>query len=158
DDLGLRPLALLGTLLFAPPPPDVPLVLPERGLAARVTRVEPGACTEVRLTFLGGGARVRLERAGLREALPFADPAAEEHAFAPRAPLAYQGLVFELEPWGAWQDARFELEYQPRHEAVSRLQERLSVRETALNSGVIEVDLADSDPRRAARTVNALVT
>ena len=155
EDPDVRPLALLRRAVFEPPPPAEPLVLPPRGLRARVTAAEPDAPEEIALEFLGAG-RVRLARAGLLQTLRLAARDVEEHAFTPRAPLAYQGLVLELGPWGAFEGERFVLQHLPPHEAMRRLQERLSVRETALNSGVIEVALEDTDPRRAARTVNAL--
>lgn len=155
DDEGLQPLALLRRKLFAPPPLEVPLVLPERGLFARVTHGTADAPTRIRLEFLDSS-RVRLSRAGTLAELHLDARDAEELAFTPRAPLAYQGLALELEPWGEYAGASFVLEHRPRHEALRALQENLDVSETALNSGVIEVELEDSDPRRAARTVNAL--
>lgn len=155
DDEDLRPLALLRRKLFAPPPLEVPLVLPERGLFARVTKSAADSPTRLRLEFLDA-ARVRLSRAGVLAELHLAVRNVEELGFTPRAPLAYQGLVLELEPWGDCAGASFVLEHRSRHEALRHLQESLSVRESALNSGVIEVELEDSDPRRAARTVNAL--
>ena len=155
DDLDLRPLALLRRALFAPPPPSEPLVLPPRGLNARATPRDGAAPALVRLAFVGGG-RVRIARAGWLAALHLVARAEEERDFTPRTPFDYQGLTLELEPWGEFEGATFELEAVPRHEALRRLQDQLSVRETALNSGVIEVAVTDSDPRRAARTVNAL--
>lgn len=157
EDEGLAPLALLRRRFLEPRTPDVPLVLPPRGLLARARMQTAEAPARVRLEFLGAG-RVRLARAGLLPALRLGARDVEEHAFTPRTPLVYQGLALELEPWGDFEGARFVLEALPRHEALRRFQERLAVRETALNSGVIEVALADSDPRRAARTVNALCT
>ncbi len=155
EDEGLRPLALLRRGLFGSSDPTLPLVLPARGLLARARIDDPAAPTRVRLEFLGGG-RVRLTRAGLLARLHLAGRTLEEHAFTARTPLVYQGLTLELEPWGEFEGASFVLEVRPRHEALRRLQERLAVREVSLNSGVIEVALLDSDPRRAARTVNAL--
>jgi len=155
DDEGLQPLSLLRRRLFAPPPLDEPLVLPERGLYARVLTSGADAPTRIRLEFLDGS-RVRLARAGRLAELHLGARDAEERAFTPREPLAYQGLELELEPWGAYAGASFVLERLGRHDALRRLQENLAVRETALNSGVIEVELEDTDPRRAARSVNAL--
>ncbi len=43
-----------------------------------------------------------------------------------------------------------------REEAIARVMERTRVRETERNSGVIELTIDDSDPRRAAETANAL--
>jgi len=155
DDQGLQPLALVWRKLFAPPPLEEPLVLPERGLLARVTKSAADAPTRIRLEF-PDASRVLLARAGTLAELHLSARDVEERVFAPRAPLAYQGLELELEPWGAYAGASFVLEHLPRHQALRRLQDNLSVRETALNSGVIEVELEDSDPRRAARSVNAL--
>jgi succinoglycan biosynthesis transport protein ExoP len=155
DDESLRPLSLLRRKLFETRPLEVPLVLPERGVYARVTHGTVDAPTRIRLEFLDS-TRVRLSRAGPLAELHLGARDFEEHAFVPHEPLAYQGLELELEPWGDYAGASFVLEHLPQNEALRRLQDNLSVRETALNSGVIEVELEDTDPRRAARSVNAL--
>jgi len=156
DDLGLQPLALLARRFQDPPTPNEPLVLPQRGVHARVLAAEGGAATVLELEFLAPD-RVRIARAGLGQRLRLAARAAEEAPFTPRTPLSYQGLTFELAPWGEFVGHRFRLQYLPPHEAAEEFAARLEVRETALSSGVIEVAFTDSDPRRAARVVQALV-
>lgn len=156
DDLELAPFALLARRLRAPPAPDEPLVLPPRGVHARVLGAESGAATVLELEFLTAE-RVRVTRAGLSQRLRLGARAEAELPLVPGTPLTYQGLTFELAPWGEYEGRRFRLEYQPPHEALEEFAARLDVRETALNSGVIEVAFTDSDPRRAARVVQALV-
>ncbi len=156
DDEGLRPLALLWRTLFEPPPPDIPLVLPERELLARAERTDPDAPECIRIEFLDE-LRLRISTAGLAERLGLAKREPRELAYAPLETLEYRGLTLALEARGDCVGASFLLELLPPHEALERLREHIEVQETALNSGVIELVLEDSDPRRAARTANALL-
>ena len=64
DDEAVAPLALVRRKFLDPPPLEEPLVLPARGVYARVTSATPDAPTLVRLEFLDD-ARVRMTRAGM---------------------------------------------------------------------------------------------
>ncbi len=155
EDEGLRPVALAARALFDPPPPWIPLVLPERELLALVEECGPDSPDRVRVEFLDDS-RVRLSGAGLLESLGLADREPQELAYVPRGPLEYRGLVLRLEARGEFAGSAFGLEHFPRHEALEELREKIHLRETGLGSGVVEVAIEDSDPRRAARTANAL--
>lgn len=155
DDADLAPLALLRRTLFDSPPPEEPLVLPPRELHARVLAATPEAPRRLRLTFLGAE-RVRVEEDRLLCRLGLLPSRPETLDFAPRRRLAYRGLEFELDPRGAFESAAFTLEHRPPHEALDWLRERVQVRERSLGSGLIEIAVVDSDPRRAARTAEAL--
>lgn len=155
DDADLAPLALLRRALFDPPPPEEPLVLPPRELHARVLAATPAAPRRLRLTFLGAE-RVRVEEDRLLCRLGILPSRPETLDFAARRRLAYRGLEFELDPRGDYQTAAFTLEHRPPHEALDWLRERVQVRERSLGSGLIEIAVVDSDPRRAARTAEAL--
>jgi uncharacterized protein involved in exopolysaccharide biosynthesis/Mrp family chromosome partitioning ATPase len=155
DDADLAPLALLRRALLDPPPPEEPLVLPPRELHARVLSATPDAPRRLRITFLGRE-RVRVEEERLLCRLRLLSSQPETLDFAPRRPLTYRGLELELEPLGDYDSATFVLEHRPPHEALEWLRERLHVREPSLGSGLIEIAVVDSDPRRAARTAEAL--
>ena len=156
DDSELRPLSLFLDSLFEPAPPDRPPVLPPRQVLARVTHVEPEAPARLRVWF-PAPALVHVETASFWTRLGLGDAAPVELAFVPRQPIEYRGLTLELEAEGDFVGHTFALEHRPEHEALDLLRQRIQVRETALNSGVIEVLVEDSDPRRAQRTVAALV-
>jgi capsular exopolysaccharide synthesis family protein len=71
-------------------------------------------------------------------------------------PIAFGAASLELEPEGDLTGRTFRLRRLTRDEAIERVLRATRVRETERNSGVIELTVDDSDPRRAAETVNAL--
>ena len=66
------------------------------------------------------------------------------------------GCELELRAEGDLTGHSFRVRRLQREEAIERVMERTRVRETERNSGVIEVTVDDSDPRRAAEIANAL--
>lgn len=72
------------------------------------------------------------------------------------APIEFGPARVHLEPQGDLTGRTFRLARLTREEAVSRLMKATRVRETERNSGVIELSVDDSDPRRAADIANAL--
>lgn len=130
--------------------------LPSAGSArlfARAVEIEEGAADVVRVEFPAVD-RVRLSVAGLGALLP--GPSAAEHDLVPGRAIEYAGLSLELEPRGdvvgrAYRVRRFE-----RDDALERVRKSTRAVETMRNSGVVEVTFDDSDPERAADTVNAL--
>ena len=65
SDPDLSPVRLLARFLFDRPPPEVPLVLPEKELQAWIARLDPEAPEELRVEFLAKD-RVRIQTSGTR--------------------------------------------------------------------------------------------
>lgn len=80
----------------------------------------------------------------------------ESFGFIPGVPFDYAGLRITLDPHGAVVGRTFRVEHESRAEAIERVMQNTRVRETERNSGVIRLTYTDTDPRRAARTANAL--
>ncbi len=70
--------------------------------------------------------------------------------------LELAGCRIRLEPEGDLTGRTFRLRRFTRDEAIERVMGRTRIRETERNSGVIELTVDDSDPRRAAEIANAL--
>ncbi|MEE8468027.1 MAG: polysaccharide biosynthesis tyrosine autokinase, partial [Planctomycetota bacterium] len=66
------------------------------------------------------------------------------------------GLEIRLEALGDYAGKSYGLRRIDLKQAVKRVLDRLKVRESARNSGVIQVTVSDSDPYRAAELANAL--
>lgn len=132
---------------------------PEGRLPARlVARVE---CEDefdeqraVEVEFLAAD-RVVLRSTGVRAALGL-PRVADVEATLGSQPLVFGALRVRLEPRGDLTGRTFLVRRLTRDEAVQRLMKSTRVRETERASGVIEITVDDSDPRRAAEAVNAL--
>ena len=118
---------------------------------ASVDERAPDAPTAVELEFLDGGS-LRVSAAGLLpggpEDLIVSDPSSGS--------IAYQGLRFRLAWEGDPTGHHLRLRTLPLEVAVDQIIARTTVAESERNSGVILISYDDSDPRRAARVVNAL--
>jgi len=71
-------------------------------------------------------------------------------------PIGFGPLRVSLTPEGDLTGRSFRITRMTREDAVQRLMTATRVRETERNSGVIELTVDDSDPRRAAEIANAL--
>jgi len=100
--------------------------------------------------------RVRVSPRGPLFGLGVAGDDGPELEFQPGVPFEVAGAWLTLEPRGDLTGERFFLRSHGLADAVERLSEHTRVTETERNSNVIRVIHEDSDPRRAARTTNAL--
>lgn len=138
--------------------PELPPTLPARRLFAsarpRAGSSEP-APTRLRLEFSSAD-RVRVTTAGLLPDLGLASRHPAEFTFAPGETLTYRGLELRIEVEGDPRGGSFLVQRVPAYRAVDDLLERLAVREVERNSGVLSISVTDTDPWRAAETVDAL--
>lgn len=148
EDPLLKP---LDELLFADEPRGK---LPARLEATIECDDEFDALREIEVEFLGPK-RVVLRQAGLRALLgmPRHEPLESELG---DGAIAFGPLRVRLMPHGDLSGRKFTLERLTREDAVQRLMDSVRVRETERASGVIELTVDDSDPRRAAEIANAL--
>ncbi|HED64093.1 MAG TPA: polysaccharide biosynthesis tyrosine autokinase [Planctomycetes bacterium] len=93
-----------------------------------------------------GTVRVRDEEGGEEVEVPY----------RPDEPFAAFGLSLRLRAIGAFAGQTYEIERFTLPELVDEIEDGLSVHETARNSGVISLTIADHDPNRAAELANAL--
>lgn len=154
DGVGLGLTTLVEDPLLRPLVGDIRSDAPYGSLPARlqahVTCEDPlTAPTEFELEFLAAD-RVRVRpTGGLREF-----EAAELNIAAGSIQLG--DCRIELRTEGDLSGRAYLVRRLQREEAIERVMERTRVRETERNSGVIELTVDDSDPRRAAETANAL--
>ena len=143
EDPLLRP--LVGDVCNADPRGS----LPPR-LRAQVACEDPlRAPTDFQVEFLGAD-RVRITASGGElECEPVESGLAS-------GPVTIAGCSIELRAEGDLTGRSYLVRRLQREEAIERVMERTRVRETERNSGVIELTVDDSDPRRAAETANAL--
>lgn len=99
--------------------------------------------------------RVVLSAVGLRASLGLSKYDDVEAQLG-RGPIEFGPLRVTLEPEGDLTGRTFRIQRLTREEAVERLLAATRVRETERNSGVIELTVDDSDPRRAAEAANAI--
>jgi len=99
--------------------------------------------------------RVVLRAGGLRAALGMAVHEPVE-ARLDGTPIAFGPLRVTLRPEGDLSGRTFKLTRLTNEDAVQRVLDATRVRETERASGVIELTVDDSDPRRAAQIANAL--
>ncbi len=150
DDEGRDTLARLEPGARRPPAPGPG----SPRLFASTRAIDEGAPEDLRVVFTAAD-RVRLSVAGI-EALVPSNPSAAEFEFAPGRALEYAGLSIVLEPRGDVTGRSYRLRRFERDEALQRVRKATRAVETMRNSGVVEVTVDDSDPERAADTVNAL--
>ncbi len=148
EDPLLKP---LNELLFGREPRGK---LPPRLEASIECDDEFDALRGVEVEFLSAE-RVVLRQRGLRATLGMAriDPV---EADVNEGPIAFGPLRVRLTPHGDLSGRTFTIERLTREDAVRRLMSSVRVRETERASGVIELTVDDSDPRRAAEIANAL--
>lgn len=79
-----------------------------------------------------------------------------EQPYTPGGEYEFHGSKLRLSAVGAYAGEAFEVEARTLDEAVAAFSGKLAIEETARNSGVIRVQVADSDPYRAAELANAL--
>ncbi len=138
EDLSLSPLEALFQRLAG-------VELAPARVSARAVRTHAGAPAQVELAFLEPGAVHLSGERGERDL-----------AWRPGHSLAYDGLELELELEGDVFGRRYRVHVRDEEAAVRDVQDRTLAYETEPGSGVVEVLYADSDPVRAAATVNAL--
>lgn len=154
DGVGLGLTTLVEDPLLRPLVGDIRSDAPYGSLPARlqahVTCEDPlTAPTEFELEFLATD-RVRVRTTGGQREFE----AAELSIAAGRIQLG--DCRIELRTEGDLTGRAYLVRRLQREEAIERVMERTRVRETERNSGVIELTVDDSDPRRAAETANAL--
>jgi len=158
-DEGLTPFSLLRRRYLGGAPPGQPPVHPDGRLFATMVRKDDspdsGVPSVVRVEFLTETS-VRLTSPSLRSRLRLDDDYPRERDFTPGESIAYRDNDLRLVPEGDYVGRSFLVERLPEYLAVDRLRLRISVGETARNSGVIRVTVSDTDPWRAAATANAL--
>jgi len=79
-----------------------------------------------------------------------------EFDLQPGKPIESHGVAVVLAPTGDLTGRRFRLHHDTRVDAVERVMQATRVSETDRSSGVIRVVYHDTDPERAAETINAL--
>ncbi|MBM3991981.1 MAG: polysaccharide biosynthesis tyrosine autokinase [Planctomycetes bacterium] len=143
EDPLLRP--LIGDLRNPAPSGSLPA-----RLEATITCDDPlRAPTEFVLEFLARD-RVRVSASG-----GVCDVDTAELSIA-NGSVNLAGCGLELRPDGDLTGRSFHVRRLQRDEAIERVMANTRVRETERNSGVIELTVDDSDPRRAAEIANAL--
>ncbi len=123
-------------------------------LFASLRPVEEGAPENLRVEFLSG-TRVRIGVAGWESLLP-ANPSPEEFEYESGRTIRFAGLDVLLESRGDLAQRSYRVRRFVRDEALERVRKATRAVETMRNSGVVEITVDDSDPERAADTVNAL--
>jgi capsular exopolysaccharide synthesis family protein len=103
-----------------------------------------------------GGTRVRVESGGRLSRLGFGEVEQLELDLAEPRAFELAGLNVQLSARGELVGGPWRLISLGPEEAIERVRENLRVAETERNSGVIELSYSDSDPRRAADTLEAL--
>ncbi len=144
DDESRLPLRSFARQLMGRP-------LPEGRLFARAERTRSEAPELVRVRFLDGD-RVRVALPGRFGT----DRRPKELAWTSGVPVDYLGTSLLLEPRGDVVDRSFLVRAHNEREAVRGLLERVHASESEPGSGVLYLSLRDTDPFRAAETVNAL--
>ncbi|MBI5433368.1 MAG: polysaccharide biosynthesis tyrosine autokinase [Planctomycetes bacterium] len=86
----------------------------------------------------------------------FQDVEEVELAYTPDAEYDFHGARLRLHAVGGYEGESYVVEYRSLDATAAEFASKLSVEETARNSGVIRVQVADSDPYRAAELANAL--
>ncbi|MEM6673765.1 MAG: polysaccharide biosynthesis tyrosine autokinase [Planctomycetota bacterium] len=147
DDTSLRPLARIGGRLFGGA--SGPKGAASLEAAATLPAGEPGPiCLEI--TF-ETSSRVAISTLGM-----FGAGARETVDIAPGEPFEYGGSTIALRPTADVAGKTYVLTVLSDADAVERVMESTRVQETDRNSGVIQITYGDTDPLRAAATVNAL--
>jgi capsular exopolysaccharide synthesis family protein len=113
---------------------------------------DAGSVDELRVTFVGED-RVRVARPGF---LGWGESGEQELPYSPEAPIAYEGITLRLRAVGDYVGQSFRIWRDSRRDAVETFMRNTSVRETARNSGVLNLTVEDADPNRAAESANAL--
>jgi len=150
DDEARATLARLEPGLRRPPTPGTG----SARLFAGTIAIDEDAPEDLRVEFLAAD-RVRLSVAGIAAWLP-SNPSPAEFDYTAGRALEYAGLRITLEPRGDVLGRTYRLRRYERDEALDRVRKATRAVETMRNSGVVEVTVDDSDPERAADTVNAL--
>lgn len=150
DDVARDPLARLDFGARRPPTPSAD----SARVFAAIDAVDEGAPEQITAGFPSQG-RVRFEVAGVDAWLPSCADAIEVD-WTPGSVLDFAGLRIRLETRGDVVGRTYTIERFEADEALERVQKRTRAVETMRNSGVVEVTVDDSDPERAADTVNAL--
>jgi len=122
-------------------------------------RIEAGEAEDVRFGLrvrFDGEGRVSVSTDRALAAIGFGGGDERTFDHSPGEPIEYAGMRLHLETHGDVTGRTFLVQHLPRAEAVERLMHNTRARETERNSGVIQLSYTDSDPVRAARTVNAL--
>jgi capsular exopolysaccharide synthesis family protein len=148
DDPLLKP---LNEMFFADEPDGK---LPPRLKAFIECDDEFDSLRGVQVEFLAAD-RVAVSALGLRASVGLSKYDTVEAQVGP-TPIEFGGARLHLEPEGDLSGRTFRLTRLTREEAAARLMQATRVRETERNSGVIELSVDDSDPRRAADIANAL--
>ncbi|MEZ5978533.1 MAG: polysaccharide biosynthesis tyrosine autokinase [Planctomycetota bacterium] len=148
DDLDRRPItAAIGRLTGAVRSPRIQV---------RCTKVGEDVPDRIRVRFPRPGT---VELASVGD-LPYAHlfgSSATELDFEPGRPLEWQGLRLTIDvPGGEEPSGTWLVHHRSTEDAVRSLLTNTRVMETQRNSGVLELTVSDSDPRRAAAKANAL--
>jgi capsular exopolysaccharide synthesis family protein len=148
DDNGLRPGSRLTRLVglgAREPELEAPRLL------AEVVPDDPAAEPPVLLVEFSAPNRVVVQQIGALGA-----SGAVEAQLAPGVAIRAHGVALTLVPTGDLTGRSFRVRHQSLTDAVERVLKATRVSETDRNSGVIRVVYQDSDPVRAAETINAL--
>jgi len=148
DDEGLRPGSRL-TRLIGLGAPEPESAAPR--LFAEIVPDDPAVEAPVLLVEFSAVDHVVVQRFG---ALGASD--AIEARLTPDIAIRAHGVALTLLPTGDLTGRSFRVLYQSPADAVERVLKATRVAETDRNSGVIRVVYQDSDPVRAAETINAL--
>lgn len=147
DDLSMRPLTRLANRLRGGSKGPVGAQLLEASGALTGDATEP---LELEVHFPSAD-RVEIKALGL-----LGGSGSETHAFQSGAPIDVGGASVTLRPKIDPTGRTWRVTLLSEDEAIERVVDALRVQETDRNSGVLRLSYDDSDPRRAAATVNAL--
>jgi uncharacterized protein involved in exopolysaccharide biosynthesis/Mrp family chromosome partitioning ATPase len=124
-------------------------------LHVRVEKSDPASPNQVRIRFLGEG-KVEVSEPSFFG--NFDRNVSGPFEYTPGGTLDYAGLTLRLEAVGDFAGKSYVVMRQTPESAVRRLMENTRAQIARRDSGVIQVTVTDSDPRRAAETANALCT
>lgn len=107
---------------------------------------------ELRVTFIDAD-HVRVARPGF---MGWGERNAQVLDYSPGEPIEYEDLSMRLRALGDYTGQSYRVWRESQRDAVEILMARTRVRETARNSGVLDLTIEDSDPNRAAESANTL--
>lgn len=124
-------------------------------LFAKIDERETGAPGMFRLKFLDDK-RVQLSLPAGVDGFDLMDKEVEVKEWSAGSPIEYQGITFRVVPSAEVDDRTFLVRHVKRESAAEFVLSKLKAAETGKQTGVVRVQMDDSDPQRAADIANAI--
>ncbi len=124
-------------------------------LFANIVEAPAGRDSALRVEFLSAD-RVRIGTDTFGSSFGFHSADTRELPFQQGQPISFDGYLIYLRVEGDPVGKAFSIHKVSERIAVRRLVQNTRLAETERNSGVIQLTVSDSDPKRAAETANAL--